>query len=71
VEEGMGISRVVGMCIGNSYHNMLSLLLITIATTNNTITTIDKILVGMFMLILLTPWDISDLIAMATLFDLL
>jgi hypothetical protein len=39
----MGISRVVGMCTSNSYHNMLSLL-VTTATTNNTITTIDKIL---------------------------
>jgi flagellar biosynthesis protein FliQ len=67
----MGINKVLGMCIGNSCHNMLSVLLVTTATTNNTITTIDKILVGMFMLILLTPWDISDLIAMATLFDLL
>jgi hypothetical protein len=37
----MGIYRVVGMCIGNSYHSMLSLL-VTTATTNNTITTIDE-----------------------------
>jgi flagellar biosynthesis protein FliQ len=50
---------------------MLFFLLVTIATTNNTLTIIDKILLGFFMLFLLTPWDISHLIALATLFDLL
>ncbi len=40
-EEGMGNSKVVGMCINSNYHNMLSLLPLTIVATSNTIPTID------------------------------
>jgi hypothetical protein len=43
----MGISKVVGMCTGNSCHHMLSFLLVTTATTSNTIATIDEILLGL------------------------
>jgi len=48
--RGIGISRVVGMCTGSNYHNILSLLLVTITTTNNTIVTINEILLGLFVL---------------------
>jgi hypothetical protein len=65
----MGINMVAGMCTCSSYHNMLSLLLVTIATTSNTITTIDEILLGLFMLLLLMPWDIAHLTTLATLFN--
>jgi hypothetical protein len=58
------------MCIGSSCHKTLSLL-VTTTTTNNTIAIIDKILFGLLMLILLTPWDITPLTIKATLFDLL
>jgi hypothetical protein len=61
---GMGMCKVVGMC-----HNMLSFLLVT--TTSNTIAKIDEIPLGLLMLLLLMPWDIVHLIALATLFDLL
>jgi hypothetical protein len=66
----MGISRVVGMYIKNSCHNMMSLL-VTTATINNTIATIDEILFELFMLLLMMPWDIAHLTTLATLFDLL
>jgi hypothetical protein len=66
----MGIRKVVGMCIGSSYHNMLSFL-VTTTTTNNTIATTDEILLGLLMLFLLMPWDITHLTTLATLFDLL
>jgi hypothetical protein len=69
-EEGMGIKRVVGMCTSDSCHNMLSLL-VTFATTSNTITTINEVLLRLFMLLLLTPWDIPHLTTLATLFNLL
>jgi len=55
---GMGINKVVGMCTCSSCHNMLSSLFVTTTTTINTIATIDKILFGLFMLLILTPWDI-------------
>jgi hypothetical protein len=67
----MGISRVVGMCTGSSCHNVLSLLLVTTATTINTIARIHQILLGLLMLLLLTPRDIAHLTALATLLDLL
>jgi hypothetical protein len=69
-EEGMGINRVVGMCTSCSCHNMLSLL-VTTTITSNTIATFDEVLLGLLMLLLLTPWDIAHLIALTTLFDLL
>jgi hypothetical protein len=67
----MGISKVVGMCTGNSCHNMLSLPLVTTTTTTNIIPTIYEILVGLLMLLLLTPWAIALLTALAALLDLL
>jgi hypothetical protein len=48
---------------------MLSFLLVTIAITNNNITTIDEILLRLLMLHLLMPWDIAHPIALATLLD--
>jgi flagellar biosynthesis protein FliQ len=65
----MGINKVVGMCISNSCHNMLSLFPITTAITSNTITSIDKILLGLFMLLLLTSWDVAHLIALVTILN--
>lgn len=67
----MGISKVVGMCTGNSCHNMLSLPLVTTTTTTNIIPTIYEILVGLLMLLLLTPWAIAHLTALAAVLDLL
>ncbi|CAK9224111.1 unnamed protein product [Sphagnum troendelagicum] len=55
---GMGISKVVGMCTCSSCHNMLPSISFTTATISNTIATIDKILFGLFMLLILMPWDI-------------
>jgi hypothetical protein len=69
-ELGMGISMVLGMFTSNSCHNMLSLL-VTITTTSNTIATINEVLLGLLMLLLLTPWDIAHLTALAILFDFL
>ncbi len=66
----MGINKVMGMCRSSSCHNMMSLL-VTTSTTNNTITTIDEILLGLFMLHLMMPWDIAHLTALVALFDLL
>jgi len=66
----MGINKVMGMCRSSSCHNMMSLL-VTTSTTSNTITTIDKILFGLFMLHLMMPWDIAHLTTLAALFDLL
>ncbi len=66
----MGISRVVGMCTSSNYHNVLPLL-VTTTITNNTITTINKILLRLLMLFLLTPWDIAHLTTLETMFDLL
>ncbi len=67
----MGISRVVEMCTGSSCHNMLSLLHVTTTTTINTMATIHEILLGLLMLLLLTPRDIAHLTALATLLNLL
>jgi hypothetical protein len=50
---------------------MLSLLHVTTATIINTMATIHEILLGLLMLLLLTPWDIAHLTALATLPDLL
>ncbi len=61
-----GAGGGMGMC-----HNMLSFLLVTAATTSNTIAKIDEIPLGLLMLLLLMPWDIVHLTALATLFDLL
>jgi hypothetical protein len=66
----MGINGVVGMCTGSNYHNVLSLI-VTATITNNTIATIDKILLGLLMLLLLTQWDITHLTTLETMFDLL
>ncbi len=66
----MEINKVMGMCRSSSCHNMMSLL-VTTATTSNTITTIDEILFRLLMLHLMMPWDIAHLTALATLFDLL
>ncbi len=67
----MGISKVVGMCTGSSCHNILSLPLVTTTTTTNIIPTIYEILLGLLMLLLLTPWAIALLTALAALLDLL
>jgi hypothetical protein len=69
-EEAIGISRVVGMCTSRSCHNMLSFL-VTTATTSNTITIIDEVLLGLLVLLLLTPWDIAHLTTLTTLFDII
>jgi hypothetical protein len=50
---------------------MLSLPLVTTTTTTNIIPTIYEILLGLLMLLLLTPWAIALLTALAALPDLL
>jgi hypothetical protein len=67
----MGFSKVVGMCTGSSCHNILSLPLVTTTTTTSTIPIIYEILLGLVMLLLLTPWAIALLTALAALLDLL
>jgi hypothetical protein len=69
-DEAIGISKVVRMCTSRSCHNMLSFL-VTTATTNNTIATIDEVLLELLVLLLLTSWDIAHLIALTTLFDII
>ncbi|CAK9272421.1 unnamed protein product [Sphagnum jensenii] len=48
----------MGMCTCSSCHNMLSSISFTTTTISNTIVTIDEILFGLFVLLILMPWDI-------------